>query len=81
MHMSEPKYSTDKDNRNKFVLRIETSGEMKVSANRVDPSGMGFLAFWRGQIVYENGRVKRFASEAEAYDFLARCDLAGKIIH
>jgi hypothetical protein len=29
-------------------------------ANRVDASGEGFLAFWRGIIIYKNGRVRRF---------------------
>ena len=31
--------------------------------------------------MYENGRVKRFETESEAWEFLARCDLTGKIIH
>ena len=37
-----------------------------------------FHAFWREQMVYENGRVKRFETEGEAWEYLARCDLAGK---
>jgi len=41
----------------------------------------GFMAFWRGKIVYENGRVKRFQTEDVARAFLARCDAAGKIVH
>jgi hypothetical protein len=32
-------------------------------------------------MVYENGRVKRFKTESEAWEYLARCDEAGKIIH
>jgi hypothetical protein len=32
-------------------------------------------------VVYENGRVKRFKTESEAWAYLARCDEAGKIIH
>jgi hypothetical protein len=32
-------------------------------------------------MTYENGRVKRFETENEAWEFLARCDAAGKIIH
>jgi hypothetical protein len=32
-------------------------------------------------MVYENGRVKRFKTESEAWAYLARCDEAGKIIH
>jgi hypothetical protein len=52
------------------------------TSNRVDPSPNGrFLAFWRGRVVYENGRVKRFETEDEAWKYLARCDAAGKIIH
>ena len=27
--------------------------------------------------MYENGRVKRFETEGEAWEYLARCDLAG----
>ena len=52
-------------------------------SNRVDRSANGalFSAFWREQMVYENGRVKRFETEGEAWEYLARCDLAGKIIH
>ena len=50
--------------------------------NRVEPSsGGGFVAFWKGSVVYENGRVKRFGTEGEAWEFLALCDAAGKIIH
>jgi len=54
---------------------------IKNPSNRVDPSANGFHAFWHGWIVFENGRVKRFETEREAWEFLARCDLAGKIIH
>jgi hypothetical protein len=56
--------------------------ETKNPSNRVDPSTGGkFNAFWRGRVVFENGRVKRFETESEAWEFLARCDAAGKIIH
>ena len=56
--------------------------EIKNPSNRVDRSATGmFHAFWREQMVYENGRVKRFETEGEAWKYLARCDLAGKIIH
>ena len=56
--------------------------EVKTNENRVDRSANGtFLAFWRGRVVYENGRVKRFKTESEAWEFLSQCDLSGKIIH
>lgn len=51
-------------------------------SNRVDRSANGkFHAYWRGRDVFENGRVKQFETEREAWDYLARCDVAGKIIH
>ena len=50
--------------------------------NRVDSAANGaFLAFWHGRMAYENGRVKRFETEREAWQFLSRCDAAGKIVH
>ena len=56
--------------------------ESKDQSNRVDCSANGaYHAFWRGRVVYENGRVKRFKAESEAWAYLARCDEAGKIIH
>jgi hypothetical protein len=51
-------------------------------SNRVDRSANGtFLAIWNGRMVYENGRVKRFDTESEAWEYLGRCDAAGQIIH
>ena len=56
--------------------------EIKKPSNRVDLTHDGkFHAFRHELMVYENGRVKRFKTESEAWEFLARCDLAGKIIH
>jgi hypothetical protein len=56
--------------------------EIKTNENRVDRSANGtFHAFWRGRVVFENGRVKRFETESEAWEFLSHCDLAGNIIH
>jgi len=56
--------------------------ESKNPNNRVDRSADGtFLAFWQGQVVYRNGRVMHFKTEDEAWQFLARCDVEGKIIH
>jgi hypothetical protein len=47
-------------------------------SNRVELSyNDGFIAFWRGQMVFENGRAERIKAEKEAWEFLARCDLAG----
>ena len=58
------------------------TSEDKTQSNRVDRSANGaFCAFWHGQMTYENGRVKRFETEQQAWEFLARCDTAGKIIH
>ena len=82
--MSQRKHLVDQDKQNEIelpIMRVVTTDEIKGSANRVDPSGMSFLAFWRGRIVYENGRVKRFETENEAYEFLARCNSAGRFIH
>jgi len=40
-----------------------------------------YMAYWKRRVVYENGRIKRFATSEEALAFLARCDAAGRIIH
>ena len=56
--------------------------EDQIQSNRVDRLMNGaFSAFWHGQIAYENGRVKHFETEREAWEFLNRCDVAGKIMH
>ena len=56
--------------------------ETKDQSNRVEQLYDGkFDALWRGHVIFENGRVKRFKTEKEAWKFLARCDAAGKIIH
>jgi hypothetical protein len=58
------------------------SDEIKNPSNRVDRSADGtYHAFWHGRVVYQNGRVKHFKTEDEAWEYLARCDLEGKIIH
>jgi hypothetical protein len=55
--------------------------EDKTKTDRVDCSANGaFSAFWQGRMVYENGRIRRFETEHNAWEFLARCDAAGKII-
>ena len=49
---------------------------------RVDHSASGgVIAFWHGRVVYKNGRVKKFETERDAREYLARCDTAGNIIH
>ena len=64
------------------LINVVSADEIKYPSNRVDPTAdRTSVAFWRGQVVYENGRVKRFETENEAREFLARCDLAGKILH
>ena len=56
--------------------------ESKSQDNRVDRAHDGkFHAFWRGDVVYANGRVKRFETQQEAWEFLALCDSLGKIAH
>ena len=56
--------------------------ESKSQDNKVDRLYDGkFHAFWRGDIVYANGRVKRFETQQEAWEFLALCDSLGKIAH
>jgi hypothetical protein len=58
------------------------TSEFKNWRNRVERSvSGGFNAFWRGQDVYENGRVKKFETEDDARAYLDRCDAAGRIIH
>ncbi|MFZ0126206.1 MAG: hypothetical protein WAL48_18715 [Xanthobacteraceae bacterium] len=57
-------------------------GEFNNSRNRLERSARGgFNAIWRWQVVYENGRVKKFESEDDARAYLDRCDTAGRIIH
>jgi hypothetical protein len=54
----------------------------KGASHQIERSTTGeFMAFWNGQAVYKNGRIRKFQTGNEARDFLARCDAAGKIIH
>ena len=56
--------------------------EIKTLSSRVEPSvNGGFIAFWRGRVVFANGRVKKFETKRDAWKFLTRCDTVGKIIH
>jgi hypothetical protein len=50
--------------------------------HKVEKMGDGrFMAYWNGRVVYENGRIKRFATSDDALAFLASCDAVGRIIH
>jgi len=56
--------------------------EKEIQKNKVERSMNGaFNALWHGQLAYENGHVKRFTTEREAWEYLTRCDAVGKIIH
>jgi hypothetical protein len=59
--------------------------KLNVSAgtpHKVEKMGDGrFMAYWNGRVVYENGRIKRFATSDDALAFLTRCDAVAKIIH
>jgi hypothetical protein len=50
--------------------------------HKIEPSPTGgFIAFWQGRAIYENGRVRKFPTAKDARSFLEQCDRAGKIIH
>jgi len=50
--------------------------EIKNPSNRVDRFVSGkFHAIWRGKVVY-----KEFETERDAWEYLARCDAAGKVL-
>lgn len=56
--------------------------DIKNPSNRVDRAADGtFHALWHGRMIYQNGRVRRFKTQDDAWEFLARCDLEDKIIH
>ena len=38
-----------------------------------------FYVRWRNNVVYERENIKRFETEREAQEFLARCDLLGDL--
>ena len=62
--------------------QVTMADETEPRNNSVERSYDGaFHALWRGRVVYANGRVKRFKTEQEAWEFLARCDALGKIEH
>jgi hypothetical protein len=39
-----------------------------------------FVALWRGEPIYQAGEIRQFDSEAEGWQFLARCEVAGRIV-
>lgn len=39
-----------------------------------------YYVLWRSETVLENGRKKEFAREADAWNFLAQCDEAGRLV-
>jgi hypothetical protein len=50
----------------------------QVSLNSINGK---YHVLWRGQLVNNrDGRMREFATDREAWDFLARCDTAGRII-
>jgi len=59
-------------------LRVLQGGS---NQNQIELTRYGFIVFWRGKVVYENGRTKKFKSREDARAFLSHCDAAGKIIH
>jgi len=62
-------------------MTVNMSVEIKNAGNRVEHSASGaYIAVWLGREVYENGRLKKFETERDAWEYLARCDTAGKII-
>jgi len=55
---------------------------IKNPSNHVDRTSDGrFHAFWHSQLVVtKDGRMRQFEVEADAWEFLAVCDNAGRII-
>jgi hypothetical protein len=54
--------------------------DIKNLDSRVDRSANGtFHAFWRGQVVYENGKVREFDTERDALGHFERCNAAGMV--
>ena len=66
----------------RIEMQFVITDECKIQKNSVERSTNGaFNALWHGLLAYENGRVKRFKTEREAWEFLTSCDAADKIIH
>jgi hypothetical protein len=73
---------TPEDPRPKLLRPNFDVAKDEAPSNKVERTTSGdFMATWRGKAVYQNGRIKKFPTEAEARSFLARCNAAGKIIH
>ena len=75
--------TVEKELADRFSLQVSGGTDaMTDEKSRVDRLANGtFSAFWRGQIVYDKGRVKHFETEREAWDYLATCDEAGKVVY
>ena len=59
------------------------SSKVKNRSNQVrsiENNNGKYYALWRGETVLENGRKKEFAREADAWNFLAQCDEAGRLV-
>jgi hypothetical protein len=63
-----------------IIIWINSLREIKNALNRVDLSNGRLLAFWRGRLVRSGGSAMRFADAVEAWAFLRRCDVGGKIV-
>jgi hypothetical protein len=58
--------------------------DIKNPNNRVDLAfnGRGYVAFWRGQLVYtSDGKAQHFDTERDARIFLRQCDEAVRFIN
>ena len=58
------------------------SDDITNQTNQVRRSSAGeFYGLWYGQAIHlENGRMRLFNTEEDAWIFLAQCDTAGRII-
>jgi hypothetical protein len=67
------------DEPQKAPTRLNVSEGMP---HKLEKMGDGrFMAYWKGRVVYENGRIKRSSTSDDALVFLTRCDAAGRIVH
>jgi hypothetical protein len=77
--MSDDEHNPTSDDSPRAPTKLNVS---EGPSHKVEKTGDGrFMAYWNGRVVYQNGRIKRFETYADALAFLTRCDAAGKIIH